>query len=88
MDEKSDAPVGFNIIFPGMIRLGIDLGLEFPLKQYDVDQIFRLRETELQRFVAAKMQTLTCMVFIRNWFLLIMSSILFFWKTWFPNFDL
>lgn len=36
MDDKSDAPIGFNIIFPGMVRLGTDLGLEFPLKQYDV----------------------------------------------------
>lgn len=62
MDEKSEAPVGFNIIFPNMIRLGIELGLEFPLKQSDFHQIFLLREMELQRFVAAKMQTLTCMV--------------------------
>ncbi|KAJ1279647.1 hypothetical protein BS78_04G170200, partial [Paspalum vaginatum] len=49
MDEKSYAPVGFNIIFPAMIRLGIELGLEFPLKQSEVDAIFRLREMELQR---------------------------------------
>uniref|UniRef100_K3YYW0 Uncharacterized protein n=2 Tax=Setaria italica TaxID=4555 RepID=K3YYW0_SETIT len=52
MDEKCSAPLGFNIIFPGMIRLGIDLGLEFPLKQSDVDGIFRLREIELRQSMA------------------------------------
>ncbi|CAL5066375.1 unnamed protein product [Urochloa decumbens] len=49
MDEKIDAPIGFNIIFPAMLKLGIDLGLEFPLKQSDVEELFRLREMELQR---------------------------------------
>lgn len=49
MDEKSHAPVGFNIIFSAMVKLGIELQLEFPLKQSDIDEIFRLREMELQR---------------------------------------
>ncbi|WVZ74936.1 hypothetical protein U9M48_023050 [Paspalum notatum var. saurae] len=49
MDEKNHAPVGFNIVFPAMIRSGIELGLELPLNQSDVDAIFHLREMELQR---------------------------------------
>ncbi|KAL6899724.1 hypothetical protein ACP4OV_006382 [Aristida adscensionis] len=50
LDEKCDAQTkaGFIIIFPGMIRLGIDLGLEFPLRQCDMDDIFRLQDMELQ----------------------------------------
>jgi hypothetical protein len=57
MDEKCSTPLGFNIIFPSMIRLGIDLGLELPLKQSDIDGIFRLQEIELrQRFATAYMK--------------------------------
>ncbi|OEL28312.1 Stemod-13(17)-ene synthase, partial [Dichanthelium oligosanthes] len=48
MDDKCDTPVGFNIVFPSMIRSSIGLGLELPLRQSDVDEIFRLREIELQ----------------------------------------
>ncbi|RLN07479.1 hypothetical protein C2845_PM11G08430 [Panicum miliaceum] len=48
MDDKCDTPVGFNIIFPGMIKSGIGLGLELPLRQSDVDEILRLQEMELQ----------------------------------------
>lgn len=50
-DEKCHTPVGFNVIFPGMLGFGIDMGLEFPLRQSDLDVIFRLRQLELQRFV-------------------------------------
>ncbi|CAL5021384.1 unnamed protein product [Urochloa decumbens] len=48
-NDKCDTPVGFNIIFPAMIRLGNELGLESQLKQCVADDIFRLREMELQR---------------------------------------
>ncbi|XP_062213717.1 stemar-13-ene synthase-like [Phragmites australis] len=47
-NEKCDTPIGFNIIFPGMIRSGIHLGLDVPLRQSDVDTLFQLREKELQ----------------------------------------
>jgi hypothetical protein len=50
MDDKCDTPVGFNIIFPGMIKSGIDLGLELPLRQSDFDEILRL---QVKRFVIA-----------------------------------
>jgi ent-kaurene synthase len=59
MDEKCSTPLGFNIIFPSMIRFGINLGLELPLKQSDIDEIFRLQEIELrERFATAHMQIL------------------------------
>ncbi|RLM80404.1 hypothetical protein C2845_PM12G17740 [Panicum miliaceum] len=43
MGDKCDTPVGFNIIFPGMIKSVIGLGLELPLRQSDVDEILRLQ---------------------------------------------
>ncbi|CAN6295411.1 unnamed protein product [Urochloa humidicola] len=45
-----DTPVGFNVIFPGMLARGIAMGLEFPLPQAVIDAILRLRDTELKRF--------------------------------------
>jgi hypothetical protein len=36
-----------------MVRFGIGMGLELPLTQSDVHEIFRLREMELRRFVVA-----------------------------------
>jgi hypothetical protein len=50
MDEQITAPIGFNITFSGMLRLAIDMGLEFPIRQTDVHGIFHLREMELKRF--------------------------------------
>ncbi|CAN6342768.1 unnamed protein product [Urochloa humidicola] len=40
-------PVGFDVIFPGMLARGIDMGLEIPLPQPEIDAILRLRDTEL-----------------------------------------
>jgi hypothetical protein len=34
-----------------MIRLGIELGLDFQIRQFDVDEILELKERELQRYV-------------------------------------
>ncbi|GJN21385.1 hypothetical protein PR202_gb08855 [Eleusine coracana subsp. coracana] len=48
-DETCDTPLGFNIIFPGIIRFGLDFGLEFPMRQFDVDGLFQLWKMELQR---------------------------------------
>ncbi|KAL6661768.1 hypothetical protein ACP70R_001152 [Stipagrostis hirtigluma subsp. patula] len=48
-DDNCDVPVGFNIIFPGMLELGVDMGLELPLSHADVDAMCRLRDTELKR---------------------------------------
>jgi len=49
-DDRSDTPAGFNVIFPGMLAHGIDMGLEIPMTPANVDAILRLRDTELKRF--------------------------------------
>ncbi|KAM0916832.1 hypothetical protein ACQ4PT_009870 [Festuca glaucescens] len=51
MDEQNDSPIGFNITFPYMVGLAIEMGLEFPVRQTDVLGILHLREVELKRFV-------------------------------------
>ncbi|TVU15795.1 hypothetical protein EJB05_39333, partial [Eragrostis curvula] len=48
--DRCDTPVGFDIIFPGMVVLGIGMGLELPLSEADVDAALRLREVEMRRF--------------------------------------
>lgn len=52
MDEQTVAPIGFNITFPGMLSLAIGMGLEFSVRQADVDAILHLQEMELKRFVS------------------------------------
>ncbi|KAM0916902.1 hypothetical protein ACQ4PT_009911 [Festuca glaucescens] len=52
MDEQIGAPIGFNVTFTGMIRLAIEMGLEFPLKQNDVDGSLQIRQMELRRLEA------------------------------------
>jgi len=47
-DDRSDTPAGFNVIFPGMLAHGIDMGLEIPMTPANVDAILRLRDTELK----------------------------------------
>ncbi|KAJ1272726.1 hypothetical protein BS78_06G224500 [Paspalum vaginatum] len=49
MDGRRAAPIGFNITFPGILSLAIDMGLEFPIRQIDVDEMLHLRQMELQR---------------------------------------
>lgn len=49
MDEQRAAPIGFNIIFPAILSLAIDMGLNFPIRQTDVDEMLHLRQMELQR---------------------------------------
>ncbi|XBJ04013.1 hypothetical protein VPH35_023039 [Triticum aestivum] len=53
-DEQSVAPIGFNITFSGMLSLGIEMGLEFPVGQTDVGRILHLREVELKRLIGDK----------------------------------
>ncbi|CAL4926066.1 unnamed protein product [Urochloa decumbens] len=53
MDEKCYTPVGFNLIFPGLLRIGIDMGMKFPLSESDIDCVSRLREMELKRVEAS-----------------------------------
>ncbi|KAM3369712.1 hypothetical protein ACQJBY_017534 [Aegilops geniculata] len=54
MDEQIAAPIGFNIIFPGMLSLAMGMGLQFPVRQTNVDGILHLRELELERLAADK----------------------------------
>nr|CAD1840323.1 unnamed protein product [Ananas comosus var. bracteatus] len=49
MDENYQSPVGFNIIFPGMLKLAIDLGLDIPIRQRAIQDILCLRDLELKR---------------------------------------
>ncbi|KAM0833897.1 hypothetical protein ACQ4PT_063960 [Festuca glaucescens] len=49
MDEKIAAPIGFNVIFPGMLRQAITMGLQFPVRQTDIDVILHLWEMEVKR---------------------------------------
>lgn len=51
MNEQVTSPIGFNITFPGLLSLAIDMGLEFHIRQTDVCGILHLREMELKRFV-------------------------------------
>ncbi|CAA6674648.1 unnamed protein product [Spirodela intermedia] len=47
-DEKQHSPIGFNIIFPGMITLARKMDL-YPLSQWELEKMFHLRELELKR---------------------------------------
>ncbi|XP_038976928.1 ent-kaur-16-ene synthase, chloroplastic-like [Phoenix dactylifera] len=49
MDEKLHSPIGFEIIFPGMLGYAIDMGLDLPISQNDIDVMFHMRDLELQR---------------------------------------
>jgi ent-kaurene synthase len=46
MDEQVTAPIDFNITFPGLLSLAIDMGLKFPIRQTDVHGILRRREMD------------------------------------------
>lgn len=49
--DERDAPVGFSVIFPGMLARAIDMGLDIPMMtQANVDAFIRLRDTELNRY--------------------------------------
>ncbi|KAM0922160.1 hypothetical protein ACQ4PT_006384 [Festuca glaucescens] len=50
MDERTSAPIGFNITFPGMVSLAMETGLEFPVRQNDLDAILHIQQMELKSF--------------------------------------
>uniref|UniRef100_A0ACD5Z095 Uncharacterized protein n=1 Tax=Avena sativa TaxID=4498 RepID=A0ACD5Z095_AVESA len=54
MDEQIAAPIGFSIIFPGMLRLAIAMGLQFPVRQADIDGALHLWEMEVKRQAGQK----------------------------------
>jgi hypothetical protein len=43
------SPIGFNIIFPGMLQLATEVGLDLPLGETAIAEIFFLQKLELQR---------------------------------------
>ncbi|XP_057980631.1 ent-kaurene synthase TSP4, chloroplastic isoform X2 [Malania oleifera] len=47
IDEKQHSPIGFDIIFPGMIEHAKDLALNLPLEQKDINAMLSKREVEL-----------------------------------------
>ncbi|KAI9160226.1 hypothetical protein LWI28_006333 [Acer negundo] len=49
IDEKQHTPIGFDIIFPGMIEYAKDLNLNLPLRSNDVDTMLQRRQSELRR---------------------------------------
>ncbi|KAK6930499.1 Terpene synthase, N-terminal domain [Dillenia turbinata] len=48
-DMKQRSPVGFDIIFPGMVEYARDMDLVLPLTSSDLDTIFCYRDLELER---------------------------------------
>lgn len=48
-DENQFTPVGFDIIFPGMIEYAKDLNLKLPLRSTDIDVLLHKRDLQLQR---------------------------------------
>ncbi|XP_042479684.1 LOW QUALITY PROTEIN: ent-kaurene synthase 5, chloroplastic-like, partial [Macadamia integrifolia] len=48
-NEKQHSPIGFNIIFPGMIDYARDTGLNIPLSPSILDSLLRKRHLELKR---------------------------------------
>lgn len=52
MDKKLQSPIGFNIIFPGMIDYAVGIGLDLPLRQSDIDAMLYTRDLELKRYEA------------------------------------
>ncbi|KAA8527206.1 hypothetical protein F0562_008565 [Nyssa sinensis] len=48
-DENQHHPIGFDIIFPGMLKYANELNLNLPLEPTDLDAMLRKREVELSR---------------------------------------
>nr|ALE19954.1 diterpene synthase class I [Tripterygium wilfordii] len=48
-DEEQHTPIGFNIIFPGMIETAIDMNLNLPLRSEDINVMLHNRDLELRR---------------------------------------
>jgi ent-kaurene synthase len=62
-DEQIVVPIGFDFTFSGMFTLAINMGLQFPVRQTDIDGILRLRENELKRSVNGIFQRSYCIPF-------------------------
>lgn len=49
LDERLQSPIGFNIIFPGMLEYALDIGLDVPIEHHEIDNMLRRRNAELHR---------------------------------------
>lgn len=49
MDEQLQSPIGFDIIFPGMIENAMDMGLDLPVSRTDIYALLCKRDLELKR---------------------------------------
>ncbi|KAK8482282.1 hypothetical protein V6N12_001549, partial [Hibiscus sabdariffa] len=47
-DENQLTPIGFDIIFSGMVEYAKDLNLNLPLRSTDIDALFHKRDLELR----------------------------------------
>ncbi|XP_047309417.1 terpene synthase 6, chloroplastic-like [Impatiens glandulifera] len=54
IDENLSSPIGFEIIFPNMIRSGEELGLNIPIAPKFLDTMISKRELELKRYCFSK----------------------------------
>ncbi|KAF6998482.1 hypothetical protein CFC21_014599 [Triticum aestivum] len=54
MDDQIVSPVGFNLIFPGMLNHAFGMGLVIPVPEADINGILHLREMELTRLTEEK----------------------------------
>jgi ent-kaurene synthase len=63
MDKQTADPTGFSLIFPGMLKLAIGMGLEFPsIQRVHIDAILHLWKEELERFVSGN--TFACQLLL------------------------
>ncbi|KAG6510971.1 ent-kaur-16-ene synthase, chloroplastic-like isoform X1 [Zingiber officinale] len=49
LDKRLQSPIGFDIIFPGMLEYAINIGLDVPIEHHEIDNMLRWRNAELHR---------------------------------------
>lgn len=49
IDKNQSSPIGFDIIFPGMLEYAIDLGLNLPVEQTILDTLLQAKAEEIKR---------------------------------------
>lgn len=49
-DERQYTPIGFDVIFPGMIEYAENMGLNLPLNPVSVDVMLHKRDLEFRRY--------------------------------------
>ncbi|XP_042383044.1 ent-kaur-16-ene synthase, chloroplastic-like isoform X1 [Zingiber officinale] len=49
LDERLQSPIGFDIVFPSMLKYAIDIGLDVPIEHHEIDNMLRRQNAELHR---------------------------------------